>query len=406
MKISGIIVEYNPLHNGHLFHINKTKELTNSDLIIAVMSGNFNQRGIPSIVDKWEKTSMALNNGVDIVLELPAIYSLSSAEFFSYGSVSLLNSLGIVDSICFGSEAGDIDFLKEVSDLLVEEPPSFKSLLKEELDKGLPFPKARSSALIHCLNKKNYYKEEDLANHLNSSNNILGVEYLKILKKLHSNIIPYTIKREGGDYNSTSLNNIFSSATAIRKSLKSNALMEELVSHVPPSVYENMVELKNRNYSFPFDYMMYPYIKYKAMTSKKNFFELIPDASEGLHNKILATIKDAKDYEHCIEMIKSKRYTYTRISRILCQYFLGFYEYNTLQMRKESCPYARILGFTKHGAMALKSMKNNSSIPIYSKLPKDLNPTLKLDLQCTRGYSILNPSISAMEDYLQSPIIL
>lgn len=406
MKISGIIVEYNPLHNGHLFHINKTKELTNSDLIIAVMSGNFNQRGIPSIVDKWEKTSMALNNGVDIVLELPAIYSLSSAEFFSYGSVSLLNSLGIVDSICFGSEAGDIDFLKEVSDLLVEEPPLFKSLLKEELDKGLPFPKARSSALIHCLNKKNYYKEEDLANHLNSSNNILGVEYLKSLKKLHSNIMPYTIKREGGDYNSTSLNNIFSSATAIRKSLKSNALMEELVSHVPPSVYENMVELKNRNYSFPFDYMMYPYIKYKAMTSKKNFFELIPDASEGLHNKILATIKDAKDYEHCIEMIKSKRYTYTRISRILCQYFLGFYEYNTLQMRKESCPYARILGFTKHGAMALKSMKNNSSIPIYSKLPKDLNPTLKLDLQCTSGYSILNPSISAMEDYLQSPIIL
>lgn len=406
MKISGIIVEYNPLHNGHLFHINKTKELTNSDLIIAVMSGNFNQRGIPSIVDKWEKTSMALNNGVDIVLELPAIYSLSSAEFFSYGSVSLLNSLGIVDSICFGSEAGDIDFLKEVSDLLVEEPPLFKSLLKEELDKGLPFPKARSSALIHCLNKKNYYKEEDLANHLNSSNNILGVEYLKSLKKLHSNIIPYTIKREGGDYNSTSLNNIFSSATAIRKSLKSNALMEELVSHVPSSVYENMVELKNRNYSFPFDYMMYPYIKYKAMTSKKNFFELIPDASEGLHNKILATIKDAKDYEHCIEMIKSKRYTYTRVSRILCQYFLGFYEYNTLEMRKAPCPYARILGFTKHGAMALKSMKNNSSIPIYSKLPKDLNPTLKLDLQCTRGYSILNPSISAMEDYLQSPIIL
>ncbi|WP_346895756.1 nucleotidyltransferase [Clostridium sp. UBA7503] len=406
MKISGIIVEYNPLHNGHLFHINKTKELTNSDLIIAVMSGNFNQRGIPSIVDKWKKTSMALNNGVDIVLELPAIYSLSSAEFFSYGSISLLNSLGIVDSICFGSESGDIDFLKEISDLLVEEPPLFKSLLKEELGRGLPFPKARSSALIHYINKKNYYNEKDIADYLNSSNNILGIEYLKSLKKLHSNIVPYTIKREGGDYNSTNLNNIFSSATAIRKSLKSNTSMKELISHIPPSVYADIVELKNKNYNFPFDYMIYPYIKYKAITSKNNFFELIPDASEGLHNKILATIKDAKDYEHCVEMIKSKRYTYTRISRILCQYFLGFYEYNTLEMRKAPCPYARILGFTKHGAMALKSMKNNSSIPIYSKLPKDINPTLKLDLQCTSGYSILNPSISAMEDYLQSPIIL
>lgn len=406
MKISGIIVEYNPLHNGHLFHINKTKELTNSDLIIAVMSGNFNQRGIPSVVDKWKKTSMALNNGVDIVLELPAIYSLSSAEFFSNGSVSLLNSLGIVDSICFGSEAGDVNFLKEVSHLLVEEPPLFKSLLKEELDEGSPFPKARSSALIHYLEGKNYYNKKDLVDNLNSSNNILGIEYLKSLKKLHSNIVPYTIKREGGAYNSTNLNNIFSSATSIRKTLKSNALIEELVSHVPPSVYENMIELKNLNYNFPFDYMMFPYIKYKAMTSQKNYFELIPDSSEGLHNKILTTLKDARNYEHCIEMIKSKRYTYTRISRILCQYFLGFYEYNTIEMRKAPCPYARILGFTKNGATALKSMKSNSSIPIYSKLPKDISPTLSLDLQCTSGYSILNPSISAKEDYLQSPIIL
>lgn len=406
MRVSGIIVEYNPLHNGHLFHINKTKELTNSDLIIAVMSGNFNQRGIPSIIDKWEKTKMALNNGVDVVLELPAVYSLSSAEFFSYGSVSLLNSLGIVDSICFGSEVGDIEFLKDVSNLLVDEPSLFKSLLKENLDNGFTFPKARSAALIHYLKNKKHYSEEELISHLNSSNNILGIEYVKSLKRLNSNILPYTIKREGGAYNSTSLNNIFSSATSIRKVLKSNASMEGLISHVPPNVYSDMVELKNKNYNFPFDFMMYPYIKYKAMTSRKNHFELIPDASEGLHNRILKSLEEAKDYEQCIDMIKSKRYTYTRISRILCQYFLGFYEYNTLEMRRESCPYARILGFTRNGASALKSMKNNSAIPLYSKLPKDINQTLKLDLQCTRSYSILNPYISANEDYLQSPIIL
>ena len=406
MKISGIIAEYNPLHNGHLFHINKTKELTNSDLIIAVISGNFNQRGIPSVVDKWEKTKMALNNGIDIVLELPAVYSLSSAEFFSHGSVSLLNSLGIVDSICFGSEVGDIDFLEEVSTLLADEPHLFKSLLKDELDKGLTFPRARSLALIHYLNEEKYYSEENLVNHLNSSNNILAIEYLKSLKRLNSNIIPYTIKREGGAYNSTNLNNIFSSATSIRSILKSNASMEQLASHVPSSVYIDMLELKNKNYNFPFDYMMYPYIKYKAITSNKNYLQLIPDASEGLHNRILKSFEEAKNYEECINKIKSKRYTYTRISRILCQYFLGFYEYDTLEMRRNPCPYARILGFTKNGAKALKSIKSNSSIPIYSKLPKDINPTLKLDLQCTSGYSILNPSISAKEDYLQSPIIL
>lgn len=406
MKIAGIIVEYNPLHNGHLFHINKTKELTNSDLIIAVMSGNFNQRGIPSIVDKWKKTKMALNNGVDIVLELPAIYSLSSAEFFSHGSVSLLNSLGVVDSICFGSEVGNIDFLKDVAHILVDEPSLFKSLLKKELDLGSTFPKARSLALLHYLKDKKYYNEDELITHLNSSNNILGIEYLKSLKKLNSSIVPYTMKREGGSYNSTNLNNIFSSATSIRKILKSDDSVEQLISHVPSSVYSDMIQLKNSNYNFTFDSMMYPYIKYKAMTTKKNYFKLIPDASEGLHNKILNALKTSTDYGQCIDMIKSKRYTYTRISRILCQYFLGFYEYNTLEMRRESCPYARILGFTKNGSSILKSIKNNSAIPLYSKLPKDINSTLSLDLQSTGGYSILNHSISPNEDYLQSPIIL
>jgi len=152
--------------------------------------------------------------------------------------------------------------------------------------------------------------------------------------------------------------------------------------------------------------MIYPYIKYKALTSSKNYFQLIPDASEGLHNKILKSIENSTSYEECISMIKSKRYTYTRISRILCQYFLGFYEYDTLTMRSSPCPYARILGFTNHGASALKSMKNNSNIPLYSKLPKELNPCLNLDLQCTKGYSILNPSIKPNQDFLTSPIIL
>lgn len=141
MKISGIIVEYNPLHNGHLFHINKTKELTNSDLVIAVMSGNFNQRGIPSIIDKWTKTKLALENGVDIVFELPAVYALSSAEFFSHGAVSLLNSLGVVDSICFGSEAGDITLLETIAEVLVHEPEEYKQLLKMNLIKDFYFLK-------------------------------------------------------------------------------------------------------------------------------------------------------------------------------------------------------------------------------------------------------------------------
>lgn len=406
MKISGIIVEYNPLHNGHLFHINKTKELTNSDLIIAVMSGNFTQRGIPSIIDKWTKTKLALQNGVDIVLELPSIYALSSAEFFSHGAVSLLNNLGVVNSICFGSEAGDITLLETIAEVLVNEPDEFKVLLKEELSKGLLFPKARSLALIEYLTSKTDYHKDYLSSQLNSSNNILGIEYIKSLKRLNSSIKPYTIKRLGGSYNSENLNDVFSSATSIRRALSDNENILNLKNHVPESVHQELMELQKNNYTFTFENMMYPYIRYKALTSRHNFFENIPDASEGLHNKILSSLETSSTYEDCISACKSKRYTYTRISRILCQYYLDFYNYDIVNMRKASCPYARLLGFTETGASALKLIKDNSSIPLYSKLPKDTHPALSLDLQCTRAYSILNPSIGYNEDRLKSPIIL
>ncbi len=406
MKISGIIVEYNPLHNGHLFHINKTKELTSSDIVIAVMSGNFNQRGIPSVIDKWTKTKLALQNGVDIVLELPAVYALASAEFFASGAVSLLNSLGVVDSLCFGSESGDVEFLNTIANVLVHEPEEYKTILKAELDKGLLFPKARSLALIDYLSTRTNYNHEDLIVQLNSSNNILGIEYIKSLKKLNSQIIPYTLKREGGSYNSSNLNNIFSSATSIRKALKENHNLSNLENHVPSNVYKEFMTLRRENYTFPFDNMMYSSIRYKALASRNNYFEQLPDVSEGLHNKILNSLKESTSYEECISSIKSKRYTYTRISRILCQYFLDFYDYDIVNMRKASCPYARILGFTQRGSTALKSIKYNSSIPLYSKLPKEAPAALELDLQCTRGYSILNPSIRHNEDRLRSPIIV
>lgn len=406
MKISGIIVEYNPLHNGHIFHINKTKELTNCDLIIAVMSGNFNQRGIPSIIDKWTKTKLALENGVDIVLELPSIYALSSAEFFAYGAVSLLDSLGVVDSICFGSEAGDVNLLDTFADVLINEPPKYKSSLKAELDKGLLFPKARSLALIDYLSSKTSLDKAYLTSQLNSSNNILGIEYIKSLKKLNSKIKPYTIMREGGSYNSSTLNNIFSSATSIRCALKEKNNINNLEKHVPNNVFKEILSLSQNNYTFPFEDMMYSAIKYKALTSRNNHFSLLPDASEGLNNKILSAIESASTYDECISLIKSKRYTYTRISRILCQYYLNFYDYNIVNMRKAPCPYARILGFTNQGSKALKSIKENCTVPLYSKLPKKVSDTLDLDLQCTKGYSLLNPSIRYNEDRLISPIII
>jgi len=405
MKISGIIVEYNPLHNGHLYHINKTKELTNCDTLIGVMSGNFAQRGIPSSIDKWTKTKMALQNGVDLVIEIPAIYSVSSAEFFSFGSVSLLNSLGIVDSICFGSEHGDVDDIYNISNILYQEPKDYKLLLKTYLSAGITYPKARANALYdYLINSKMDISNLLLDDFLNSSNNILGIEYCKSLIKLNSSIKPFTLKREGGAYSSNTLHSEFSSATAIRKFVKEKGCLNELEGHVPSTVLAEILNLYSKNYEFTFEDLMFPYIKHKSLTSKNTLVNL-PDVSEGLDNKIIKSLQNNLSYASTLEDIKSKRYTYTRIARILCQYFIGFDSFDTETLRSMTCPYARVLGFNSKGKSILKSIKSNSSIPLYTKISKMPNKTLELDIQATRAYSIINSSIAPNSDYLISPII-
>lgn len=412
MKVAGIIVEYNPLHNGHVYHINKTKELTNCDVLIGVMSGSFNQRGIPSIIDKWSKTSTALHSGVDLVIELPVAYSVSSAEFFSYGAVSLLNSLGIVDSICFGSEYGEVELLKGIAQILNNEPLEFKNSLKHKLKEGQVYPKARTHALLEYLSNSSTPSNIDtnfdatsLELLLNSSNNILGIEYIKSLLKLKSSINIHTIKRLGASYNSKELDSMFSSATSIRKFLKESTDLKNLSSHLPTYVFNLLLKLYENKYPFTFDEMMFPYIKYKALLQHRNL-KNIPDVSEGLDNKIIDELRKNFNYKSAIEQMKSKRYTYTRISRILCQYFIGFDCYDTAYLRSLPCPYARILGFNEKGKSILKAIKNNSSIPMYTKMPKSSNETLSLDIQATRAYSLINPKIDFNDDYLISPLIV
>lgn len=403
MKICAIISEYNPLHNGHIYHINKTKELTNSDAIICIMSGNYVQRGIPAIIDKWNRTKAALKCGADLVIELPVIYSLSSAEFFAFGAVSLLNSLRVVDYLSFGSEIGNINFILDIAKVLNEEPLEFKTLLRSNLNTGSTYPSARSKALIEFLSKEKSYSNLSLSSHLNSSNNILAIEYCKSLIKLNSNIKPITIKREGGSYNSNEFNNKFSSATSIRNFLKENSNIYPLKNHLPFESFLLIDKLKNDNYEFIYEDLMFPYIKYKYFTSNEDITNL-PDVSEGIHNRIYKALKKSLDYYSLIENIKSKRYTYTRISRILCQYYIGFENYNTRLLRSLPCPYARILGFNENGIKVLRKIKGNSSIPVYTKLPNNAEDTLALDIQSTKSYSILNKNISPYSDYLISPI--
>jgi predicted nucleotidyltransferase len=404
LKISAIIAEYNPLHNGHLYQINKTKELTDCSGLVALMSGNFVQRGEPAVIDKWNRTKIALENGVDLVLELPVIYSLSSAEFFAHGSVSILDKIGVIDSICFGSEVGDISILQNLASILAYEPIEYKEFLKDFLDRGDTYPLARSKALLSYINSKELFPDIDIQTVLSSSNNILGIEYCKSLIKNNSCIKAVTIKREGGAYNSDEPDERFSSATAVRKLIKHNEKVNVLKSHIPEESFKIIEELYKRNYCFTFSSSIFPFIRHKCF-NRKSTIEQLPDASEGLHNRIYNAVISSKDYDSAIAKAKTKRYTYTRISRLLNQLYIGFDEFNTDILRNTQPSYARILGFNSTGKEILKMMKKNCDLEIYTKLPSTAGEMLKLDVQSTKMYSLINSNVNYNDDYLISPII-
>lgn len=399
MNLTGIITEYNPFHLGHKYHLEKAIEDTNADGIVSVMSGNFMQRGNPAIIDKYNRAKMAVLNGVDLVLELPLVYSLSSAENFAYGGVKLLNSLNCIDNIYFGSESGKIEDLISIAQILKDEPKNYKDRLKIELDKGLPFHTARLNALNSLLLFSN------ISEILSSSNNILAIEYIKALLKLDSNIKPFTLKREGSNYNDISLSKTFSSATSIRETLKDNFDVNIIKNSIPTESLKVITELNEKNYNFVFEESLFPFLKYKLLTNAESI-KSISDVSEGLDNKILKEIINCNSLKELILKSKSKRYTYTRISRILSKVFIGFENFPIEAIQTSDITYIRPLAFNEKGAKILKSIKENSEINILTKIPRHIsNNMLQLDLQGTKAYSLLNNSISPMEDYFKTPYI-
>ncbi|PJI06626.1 MULTISPECIES: nucleotidyltransferase [Clostridium] len=401
MNISGIITEYNPMHMGHIYHLAETKKICKSDAVICVMSGNFVQRGEPALIDKWSRASAALSSGVDIVIELPVVYSLSSAEFFAYGAVSLLNSIGNVSSLCFGSETGDIKDIYSIAKILTYEPDEYKTLLKSNLKSGLSFPSSRTRALNSYLQNSNTNLKSKLCSDIISSpNNILAVEYCKSLIKLNSSIAPQTIKRQGNDYNDLRLKGTLS-ASAIRKALKSKNNISMFETNVPRAIFKILNEnIDNLTYMDS----IFNFIKYKILLDK-NSLKKLPDVSEGIENKIYNSIIESYDMDSLINSIKNKRYTYSRISRILTQYFIGFDCYNTAELRKLPCPYARILGFTENGKKVLKLLKASSSIPLITKVKNYDFDALSLDLKATKAYSLINKKVHPLDDYYKKIII-
>ena len=389
-KVLGIIAEYNPFHNGHLYHIKKSIEETGASSVICVMSGNFVQRGNTSIVDKWTKTKMALANGVDLVLELPTIYSVSSAENFAEGAIRLLDSLKIVDTISFGMEAKDIASLNNIANVLYTEPKEYTTILEHELRKGVSFPKARENAVMMYLNDIKQY-----ANILTGSNNILAIEYLKAIKKLKSKLNPIGIRREKVLYNDEIIIDDFASATAIRKMIATGQ-SSDIQKVMPKSSYALLAdELRKGHYVLDLSKFQKEIIYNLRKMSVEEIAQLV-DVSEGLENAIKNAANSSNNLVDFVNIVKSKRYTQTRIQRILIYALLGITNSKMLAFKK-AVPYARVLGFNENGKQLISQIaKKNKKVQIVTSVKKYMDESknkvlkemLETDILATNVYTL------------------
>lgn len=376
-KVLGIIAEYNPFHNGHLYHLENSKKLTDCDYTIAIISGNFTQRGSTSLIDKWEKTKAVLLNDVDLVIELPVLYSISSAENFADGAVKILNSLGIVDYLSFGAEHSNISDLNKIADILCNEPEEYKRLLLNELKTGISFPKARENALIKYLDNDSYL------NILSSPNNILGIEYLKALRRYNSNIKPISISRTQVGYNSNQISNNIASATAIRNLVK-NEDFDIIKSSVPESTYSVlMYNVKSGRFVTDFNTFGKEILYILRRMSIEEIANL-PDISEGLEFAIKNAVNSCNSLSELLDSVKSKRYTATRIQRIFLYALLGISKFD-MEISRNTLPYIRILGFNDNGKKLVSEIsKMNPNISIITSVKKfvdcNIDDNLKLML--------------------------
>ncbi len=368
MNTIGIITEYNPFHNGHLYHLQKAKEITGYDKIICVMNGNFMQRGMPAVTDKWSRTKMALNNGVDLVLELPLVYGIRSAEYFARGSILTLASTGIIDAVVFGSEAGNIQYLKKIASILLAEPEYFQNLLKKYLNNGLSFPAAREKALYNYYKLSRPVKLKEFKKIINAPNNILAIEYLKALQKYNIKIKPYTVKRKGADYHSLATGSEIASASAIRKSIyNQHNNFNKIKNMLPAQAYKYLVEDFNSN-KIPVqkDYLGAIILNKLRQLPLESLKQYTTPAS-GLEMRINEFAYLSGSLTELIDNIKTKNFTWSRIQRLLLHILFELTLESFNYIDKHGLQYLRILGFTETGEKLLADIKEKSSLPLITQ---------------------------------------
>ncbi len=397
MKITAIIAEYNPYHNGHDFQKKLIKHGQKSHYTVAIMSGNFTQRGEAALFDKWTRARMALLAGIDIVIELPAVYALQSAEGFASGGVAIANSLEVIDELCFGSESADEQGLRNAAHLLVTEDQSYRRHLKEYLLKGLSFPSARMQALQAAAGLD--------ANIINQPNDILAIEYLKALERSGSSIFPRIIKRAGAGYHDTDISGSLASASAIRTAILQNDF-EGVYRNIPEECGAVLRKVLSENKPVSTE-DFFRLILYRLRTMKAWQIAEISGVQEGLEYRMEKTAAEADSLETLITGIKSKRYTQTRISRILMCCLLYITQEKIQEANTYEGLYARILGYRKDALPALSLLSKKSRIPVVTsgtQLPQNI--VSKTDILASDVYALACADLKAGRDYTEKLIIV
>ena len=381
MKACGIVAEYNPLHTGHVYQMNKARQISQADCIIVVMSGNFVQRGEPAVIDKYARTRAALKAGADIVIELPVYYALSSAENFARGAVLTLNEMKAA-SICFGAETDNADRLAKISHAIISESPEYKAILNKALAEGLSYPAARQTALLEYL--------PECKDIISGSNNILAIEYIKAILGNNLNMTYYPVLREGAGYNDDTDNAEFASAFGIRKMLMSDE-HDRLKTYLTPVMYEEISNSKNcplfpDDFSNIFNHKMI-FLKQQCNINHTDFAEKLAeyeDITAELANRFAAAFTGRDNIAEFAMKVKSKNIVYSRICRCIMHIILEIRK--SMSDLYNNIPYIRLLGFNKTGQLYLGSIKKELDVPFITKAA-DYKNELIFDLACSDIYT-------------------
>lgn len=380
MKTAGIIAEYNPFHKGHAYQLQYTREVLGADFVIVAMSGDFVQRGTPALLSKHIRTKMALEGGADLILELPVSISCASAEFFASGGINLLDSLGVIDFLSFGSEHDAMPLFLEAAKILTDEPEDFRLELQNALKCGNSFPAARNQALLSYLSA--HQNEDSFTlpdNFFASPNNILGIEYCKAIYKQKSAITPTAILRQGAGYHDTTLTNqVFPSASGIRRHLSSSlstpflkhTVSSENKDHLPSDSFQNWIPKASlpvfmealKKYGMISENNLDLLLHYRLLSETYETLITYQDVSPELARRILNCRNQYQGFSQFTLLLKTRELTQTRIQRALLHILLG------IRTIPKSIPYARILGFRRSAGSLLKAIKENSRIPVLTKL--------------------------------------